>query len=1263
MNKTAIRKFAEWAREKLIEDIKYKAGTVGITENGIAEKLPQSTSDTYFYDVGTKDYTKISGIEIKQRDALVKAIQTRERSYKNYQEAFENGIEEVAYTWFNRLIAIRFMEVNDYLPSGVRVLSSENKAKKEPDLVTTPFDTDLKFTSYEQDKIIQLKDDNELDELFRMLFIKQCNKLHDILPDLFEKTDDYSELLLTISFTDKEGIVYHLVNDIDEDDFNVEKEGQIQIIGWLYQYYNIEPKDKVFQNLKKNIKISKENIPAATQLFTPHWIVQYMVENSLGRIPIHNLKYGNWSDEEKTKIDSLKSKWKYYIDDAEQTDEIVKQFRFEESNKYGKGDLPPYVGTTFLDPCMGSGHILVYAFDVFMDIYRMQGYTDREAVRSIILNNLYGLEIDDRAAQLAYFAIMMKARSYDRRFLTRTDDDDKPDIPKPNVCSIQESNRIKSEYIELFGELKPLAQKLLDEFSDAKCYGSILKPPITKDEIKQLEEKYAEIDNTHYDNLFDIKKQTELRPIFGQLITQAKLMIKKYDVVCTNPPYMGGSGMNDDLKKYVAKNYADSKADLFACFIEKAIDYTAEKSYTAMITMQSWMFLSSFEKLREKLLYSTIVNMAHLGARAFDEIGGEVVQTTAFVIEKANINGYLSSYKRLIEPNSENAKKEAFISNEYNYIVSADNFSRIPGSPIAYWVSENVFSVFNNTKISDFGVAKVGIGSGNTDHFLKLWYELSISEISFNATKTDMIEYVPINKGGLYRKWYGNNYYVIKWHNDGIELKNYCDDKGKSLSYPRNLEYQLKESLTWGDISSSDFSLRWSPTGFFFSDVGNSLFIHDEKMRWYVLAFGNTKIFNEITHILNQTIHFKPGNMMQMPLIYCEKQREVISTLTNKNIKLAKIDWNAFETSWDFQNHPFVSYATNKVSMAFEMWSKECDERFNQLKENEEEINRIFIDIYGLQDELTPDVADKDITVHRIYDTKDDVPESMKGSKYVRTKHDEIVSLISYAVGCMFGRYSLDKEGIVFAGGNFDEVYISDAIYPSDNLYPSDSLLPKNPEYTKLKTGDGLIDLSFYPDYDNVIPITDEEYFEDDIVGLFCAWLKKVYGEDTLEENLDFIANALGNKGKTNREVIRNYFLTDFVKDHIKTYQKRPIYWLFDSGKQNGFKALVYMHRWNADTIGNVRVEYLHRIQRVYEKEITRMQEIIDNSHDNKEISNATKRKEKLQKQIKETKDYDAKIAHLALSRIDIDLDDGVKVNYEKVQTADGKKMQILAKI
>lgn len=536
--------------------------------------------------------------------------------------------------------------------------------------------------------------------------------------------------------------------------------------------------------------------------------------------------------------------------------------------------------------------------------------------------------------------------------------------------------------------------------------------------------------------------------------------------------------------------------------------------------------------------------------------------------------------------------------------------------PFAFWASERIRKAFKECDcIGKIAPPKQGLATADNDRFLRKWYEIDNDSIGFGySCCAEALEskkkWFPYNKGGAFRRWYGNREYVVNWENDGYEIKNFRDEKGKLRSRPQNLQYYFKPSITWSDITSASFSGRYSEKGFIFDIKGSSGF-PDEKILPYVLGFLNSSVSQKCIKILNPTITTQVGDMARIPVILDEEKRTEIIERVSFCIDTSKNDWNSFETSWDFKKHPLVSYSTNKSSTSFELWSKECAERFNQLKANEEELNRIFIDIYGLQDELTPEVEDKDVTVRQA-----DLQRDIK-------------SLISYAVGCMFGRYSLDEDGLAYAGGEWN-----------DSKYDT-----------------------FIPDEDNCIPITDEEYFEDDIVGLFCAWLKKVYGEDTLEENLDFIANALGNKGKTSREIIRNYFLTDFIKDHIKTYQKRPIYWLFDSGKQNGFKALVYMHRWNADTIGNVRVEYLHRIQRVYEKEITRMQEIIDNSHDNKEISNATKRKEKLQKQIKETKDYDAKIAHLALSRIDIDLDGGVKVNYEKVQTADGKKMQILAKI
>lgn len=638
MNKTAIKNFSVWAREKLISDIIYKASMIGITEDGIADELPQSTNDLHFFDIGTKNYAEISRDEIKQRNALVSAIKKKERDIQNYKEAFRYLVEEVAYTWFNRLIAIRFMEVNDYLPSGVRVLSSENKAKKEPDLVTMPFDTDLEFTSSEQDKIIQLKDDNELDELFRILFIKQCNKLHDILPDLFEKTDDYSELLLTIPFTDPDGIIYHLVNDIEEVDFRINDEmytddgkikadGQVEIIGWLYQYYNIEPKAAVFGRASGK-KISKEEIPAATQLFTPDWIVRYMVENSLGRIWI-----------EGHPDNSLKDTWRYYIDEAEQEPDVVA--KLEEIKSTYKELAPESI--KIIDPCMGSGHILVYAFDILMQIYESYGYTQRDAARSILKNNIFGLDIDKRAYQLAYFAIMMKARQYNRRILTSG--------IEPNLCYIQSSNDLSEYALEKMDDYKSITQQLITEFKYASEYGSVLNVSLSEEDLQNIQNQIDYLETHKYDgDLIHQSNCNEAIATVKPILKQAIMLVQKYDVVVTNPPYMPVSNAGAKLSDYVKENYPDSKTDLFAVFIERCKEMLKVNGYQAMITMHSWLFISSYEKLRKKILLSDIISMAHLGARAFDEIAGEVVQTTSFVMRKSHFEDYKGTYCRLIEP-------------------------------------------------------------------------------------------------------------------------------------------------------------------------------------------------------------------------------------------------------------------------------------------------------------------------------------------------------------------------------------------------------------------------------------------------------------------------------------------------------------------------------------------------------------------------------------------------------------------------------------
>lgn len=1175
MNKTALKNFAIWARKKLISDITYSAGLLAVNENGIGEPLPQSRSDLQLFDIGTKDYAEVKGERISQRNSLVSAIRAKAEELDNYKVAFEYIVEEVAYTWFNRMIAIRFMEVNGYLP--IRVLSSES-GKHEPDIVTTPFDAGLEFTGEESDRIYELRDNNRLEELFRMLFIRECNHLHDILPELFEATNDYSELLLSLSYTDKDGVVFHLVNDISEDDFNIEKEGQVEIIGWMYQYYNTEPKDKVFAALKKNVKITKENIPAATQLFTPHWIVRYMVENSLGRLWI-----------EGHPDDDLRQGWEYYLDEAEQEPQVQAQL---EEIRAGYREISPE-DIRIIDPCMGSGHILVYAFDVLMQIYSAQGYSERDAAKLIVEKNLWGLDIDRRAYQLAYFAVMMKARQYNRRILTSG--------IKPNLFVIDDNRALTPEIIEYIadGDSKMAAdlRSISDDLTNAREYGSIIN--VQPVDFNGLIERIGIIAESDELNLIAMENKRIACEKILPLVKQAQTLSQKYDVVCTNPPYMGGSGMSDKLSDFVKKNYPDSKSDLFAVFIERCGQLANLKGYQAMITQHAWMFLSSYEKLREKLMLSTTVNMAHLGARAFDEIGGEVVQTTAFVERKAHMNGYKGTYARLVGIVGENEKRDAFLSHQNLYVSCADNFSKIPGIPVAYWVSEKFADVFKNEKLYKYSISPSQNVTGNNDRFVRKFWELS------NVKVGGRDEWIFYAKGGGFRKWWGNLLDIVNWTPTARYIYQHGD--GHHASQIINKDYWYRKGITWGLITSSIPSFRVMPEGATF-DKGGSTIIVEREVYNYALGLLNSKVFLVVAKALNPTLNFQVKDICSLPLVI--SCLDVINSTVDKCIDISQVDWDSFETSWDFKTHPLLK-PVPLISESFAQWSDECEKRFTQLKSNEEELNRIFIDIYGLQDELTPEVEDKDVTVRRADLTRD------------------IKSLVSYAVGCMFGRYSLDVEGLAYAGGEWDG--------------------------SKYKT--------FIPDPDNCIPVTDEEYFRDDIVVRFVDFIRTVYGADTLEENLTFIADALGTRGNTSRERIRNYFLNDFIKDHIKMYQKRPIYWMFDSGKQNGFRALVYMHRWNADTTGNVRVEYLHKLQRIYENEIRQSQDVAETGS-GREVSAAQKRIEKLTKQLKETHDFDEKIAHLALSRIDIDLDDGVKVNYEKVQTGDdGKKIEVLTKI
>lgn len=1191
MDKTAIKNYAIWARTKLIEDIKYKASLLGITEKGIADALPQSTTQEQYFDIGTREPYAIRGVQIAQRLSLAEAIKKKAQE-SDYLTAYNSIIEEVAYTWFNRFIAVRFMEVNDYLPCKIRVLSAVD-GRQEPDIVQNPFDAKLDYTSAEEELISQHQMNNEGDKLFNMLFVKVCNDLSKVLPQLFEAEQDYTELLLNISYTDQDGLIYKLVHDIPEDNFDVnavDEEGnpvgQVEIIGWLYQYYNTELNNIVYDGSYSKKKLSKEWIPAATTIYTPDWVVKYMVENSLGRL---------WY-EGHPESTLLKENWKYYLDEAQQEEAVQAELTNikEEYAKLRPEDIK------VIDPCMGSGHILVYAFDVLMQIYTQMGYTDKDATLSILENNLYGLDIDKRAFQLAYFAVLMKARQYHKFILKKQ--------PQCHIYAIAESNGINMKHLAYFGaqldELaKPVAlnqmQELIATLHDAKEYGSIVS--VAEYDWDLLRQFAAEFDISGemglFDNSFGIEA-TQQR--LQELVAVGEVLAQKYEVVVTNPPYLGSSRFNDKLDAYVKEHFKDEKSDLSMVMYRQSLDsYSVHNGLVAFITTSSWMFLSSFEKLRRYIMQNkSFVSIVDFGSELFEgKVGHNVI--TSWITRNAQIDANLLGI-RLVEYcySRRNEKITEFHNRRNWHYVKQSNFAKIPGAPVAYWVSENFRKAFelgtSIDSISDFTGSQHK--TADNEKYTKLFWEICNKDIDNKA----WIFYI---KGGEYRKWYGNIDLVVDWRENAKKFY-----KNNVTSNMIKEKYCFNEGITYTSLTSATNGFRYLPPIGTFDIKGPSI-VNVEHQN-YCLGFFNTKIANRILKLLNPTITLQVKDVKNTPIIFNDEKILAVEKLVKHNIEYAKSDWDAFETSWDFTKHPLLRNKPT-ISEAYAEWEAECNTRFAQLKANEEELNRIFIDIYGLQDELTPEVEDKDVTVR-----KADLQRDIK-------------SLLSYAVGCMFGRYSLDVEGLAFAGGTWDE-----------SKY-----------------------VTFKPDEDNVIPITDEDYFEDDIIGRLIAWLKVVYGAETLEENLRFIADALGTAGDTARQKIRNYFLKDFFKDHCKIYQKRPIYWLYDSGKQNGFKALIYMHRYNADTSGQVRAEYLGKMEETYESEINRMQDIMDNGA-GREVALAGKRKEKLQKQLHECRDYDAVLGHIALASIAIDLDDGVKVNYVKVQTAkDGKLLPILAKI
>lgn len=1192
MDKNAIKKFAVWARREMIERVSQKAMQYGIEKDNIISADTDS--------VGGKVLTDT---QKNQRKALISQINA-----KGYEEV----IEEVAYTWFNRLIALRFMEVNGYLPTRVRVFTDEENNFK-PQIIDEALHLDL--DGLNMDKVYEFKNANQTEELYKYLLITQCNALNSVLPGMFQRISDYTELLLPDNLLREGSVIEQMISTIPEEDW----QDAVQIIGWLYQYYNAEKKDEVFAALKKNVKITKENIPAATQLFTPDWIVRYMVENSLGRLWVE----GHPNDE-------LKAGWKYYLDEAEQEPEV--QAQLAEIRKEYAAMTPDQIKC--IDPCCGSGHILVYLFDVLVQIYESYGYTTREAVESIVKNNLYGLDIDDRAAQLTYFAVMMKARQYDRRFFIRQ--------IQPNVYAIQESNGIDHYALEYFcngdAKLKAAMDSIITEMHDAKEYGSILN--ITPVDFSTL---YARFDEVRDD--ISMSKESVLNSLLP-LVQVAEALAQKYDVVVTNPPYMGNRGMGNVLNKYISEHFCDSKSDMFAVFLEKGLDFLKLNRPMAYITMQSWLFLASYDKVRFKLANKRVASLLQIGFNSFPELNSQVAHAVSFVIFNNNLSKYTGKYFNLNTKKTNDDKEQVFLTKKADnnfFSISSQNFLEYPNYIFAFWLSKQERKILEESKtLGDVINIKQGLATGNNNKFLRDWYEVEFSKIGFGYLSSEEFlasgkKYAPYNKGGDYRKWYGNCQSIVNWENDGFEIKYFTDDKGKLRSRPQNVDFYFRKGITWSLISTNTFAARLSTGGFIF-DVGGSSAFMSEELIYYVLGLLCSKVTYNYLSAFNPTINFQIGDIKNIPFVYDEYMSQQVISLVKNCVDISKSEWDTYETSWDYKRNPVINISIGEhicsIKEGVQSWKSKLDESFKKMKKYEESINEVILDIYGLSTQYRSDVSDKTISIR-----KPDESQIIK-------------ALLSYAVGCMFGRYSLDVEGLVYAGGEWDNVYKHD---------PSVLDPEKEDGSTATLAGDFVIDkdrqchlCTFAPDKDNIIPICDDEYFDDDIVGRFVKFIEVVYGKDTLEENLKFIADTLGGKGQP-REVIRNYFLNDFYADHCKIYQKRPIYWLFDSGKKNGFKALIYMHRYQPDTIARIRTDYVHEQQSRYRTAISDLENRIANAAISERVK-LNKALTKLKDQDTELRSYEEKIHHLADQMIAIDLDDGVKVNYEKFQ-------DVLAKI
>ena len=1201
MNKTSLKLFAIEARNELMEKMRTRLDILGITKNGIEK-------------------AKVVGREVEINGSLYpkESYNSLVRKYK--QIGYEELVEESAYTWFNRLTALAFMEANEYIDEK---MIFNNGLKNEPGIIDNYYDFEF-FKNLDADlqrELHDLRDENtanSIEKLYSILVEEKCEELSAIMPFMFKKKGTYSDILFPTGLLLENSLLVRIREEIG-------KEAPIELIGWLYQFYNSEKKDEIFA---KKERISKENVPAVTQLFTPDWIVKYMVENSLGKLALESTGIN----------ENLKDNWKYYIES--ELDKNSEKIKIE--------------NVKILDPAMGSGHILVYAFDLLFEMYENLGWSTKDSVLSILKNNLYGLEIDERAGQLASFALMMKAREKFSRLFSVLK---REEAFKLNTLIIEESNNLSEKIKNKVKDnnLNNLS-KIIEDFEDAKEYGSILKlETIDKETLeKEFNLLKESLDNEQGTLIFnedelDINIEEDLE-LIESLIVQHIALTNKYEAVVTNPPYMGGKGFSSKLKAYVEKNYKDTKSDLFAVFIERCNEFTKKNCYTSMITMQSWMFLSSFETLRKNIIEKTeIKSLNHLGTRAFSEIGGEVVSTVAWVSQKKNPKND-GTYLRLVDYNNADLKEEEFFNKTNYFQAKQKDFEKIPGSPIAYWVSNHTREIFEkNQKLGEVGEAKQGLATADNNRFLRLWNEVSYNKIGYNMSNSkEALEskkkWFPCNKGGEFRKWYGNQEYLVNWENDGYEIKNFYDEKGKLRSRPQNTEYYFKESISWGLITSGGSSFRYFPKGFIFDISAVTYFI--EKKEREILGVLNSKYFLELSQIINPTINFSNGVFALLPALFTENEK--FNKLVQENIDISKEEWDSRETSWDFEK---ISLVDGKdLRTAFENYCSHWRDNFVQLHKNEEELNRLFIEIYELQDEMDEKVSFNDITILKKeakiveIDNSKAKEFSSESEKYLYDRgvslefnKDELVKqFLSYAIGCIMGRYSTDKPGLIMA--NSDDVLE----------------LSSNKFLVKDTNGDirQEVETEFLPDEFGILPITAEKDFSNDIVERVKEFVKFVYGEESLKDNLNFIAEALGNKNNRNpEEIIRAYFIKDFYADHLQRYQKRPIYWLTNSGKKNALSCLFYIHRYEPLTVARVRADYLIHYQEMIENKKKFIErQLYDEDISAKEKKNVEKELKDLDILLKELREYANEVKHIAEQKITLDLDDGVNVNYEKLE-------------